>query len=184
MSKPNQKGFAAVESLLIIIIVLLVGFIGYYVWHSQHQANKTLSQADKSTQSSKSAQTQNSKASKQAPLTGLEATASVQKTYDTYFGAFGTVPGQNVHETGFAVVKTDLSTVLYNKIAADKNDGDEIGCAKQYAPDGYRAALISVNSDKTASVGVDILANGGSNGQIKVVIDLVSGKITQITCPS
>ncbi len=37
--KPNQKGFSAVEGLLIAIIVLLIGFIGYYVWHTQHQTN-------------------------------------------------------------------------------------------------------------------------------------------------
>jgi len=45
MKKYNQKGFTAVEGLLIAIIVLMIGFIGYYVYHSQQQANKTLNSA-------------------------------------------------------------------------------------------------------------------------------------------
>ncbi|HVV67366.1 MAG TPA: hypothetical protein VHB72_04880 [Candidatus Saccharimonadales bacterium] len=52
MRKLNQKGFSAVEALLIIIILLLIGFIGYYVWHSQHETNKTYSSASQTAQSS------------------------------------------------------------------------------------------------------------------------------------
>lgn len=43
----NQKGFSAVEGLLILFIVGLVGFIGWYVYHSKNNAEATLSQADK-----------------------------------------------------------------------------------------------------------------------------------------
>lgn len=50
--KLNQKGFSAVEGLLIVIIVLLVGFIGYYVWHTQKNTNDTLNSASKVPQSS------------------------------------------------------------------------------------------------------------------------------------
>lgn len=31
----NQKGFALIESLLIILILAVIGFGGYYVWHTQ-----------------------------------------------------------------------------------------------------------------------------------------------------
>jgi flagellin-like protein len=48
----NQKGFTAIEGLLILIAVTLIGFVGYYVWHTQKQTDKTLDQADKSSQSS------------------------------------------------------------------------------------------------------------------------------------
>lgn len=37
--KRDQKGFGAVEGLLILIIVGLVGFIGYYVYHSKNTTN-------------------------------------------------------------------------------------------------------------------------------------------------
>lgn len=52
MRKLNQKGFSAVEALLVIIILLLIGFTGYYVWHSQHETNKTYASAAKTAQSS------------------------------------------------------------------------------------------------------------------------------------
>lgn len=53
MSKqqPNQKGFALVESLLILIIFLLIGFVGYYVWHSRNSDNKSLDTSSKTTDS-------------------------------------------------------------------------------------------------------------------------------------
>jgi uncharacterized protein (UPF0333 family) len=41
----TQKGFAALESLLILIIIAIIGGTGYYVWHSKQQTDKTLSGA-------------------------------------------------------------------------------------------------------------------------------------------
>lgn len=37
----NQKGFAPLESLLIILILALTGYGGYHVWHSQHNNKPT-----------------------------------------------------------------------------------------------------------------------------------------------
>lgn len=37
----NEKGFSAVEGLLIILVVAVIGFGGYYVWHTQHKAKPT-----------------------------------------------------------------------------------------------------------------------------------------------
>lgn len=50
----NQKGFAAVEALLIFVIVAMIAGVGYYVWHSNKQTNATLDAASKSAQSSPS----------------------------------------------------------------------------------------------------------------------------------
>lgn len=47
----NQKGFAALEALLILVIVALVAGTGYYVWHSNQQAKATLDAASRSAQS-------------------------------------------------------------------------------------------------------------------------------------
>ncbi|MBI2589068.1 hypothetical protein HYW35_02610 [Candidatus Saccharibacteria bacterium] len=38
--KKNQKGFSAVEGLLILIIVGLLGFVGWYVWNSNNKAGQ------------------------------------------------------------------------------------------------------------------------------------------------
>ena len=56
----TQKGFALVESLLILIIVLLVGFIGYYVWHTKSQTNKTLDTAASTNQTAQTTSLQKS----------------------------------------------------------------------------------------------------------------------------
>jgi hypothetical protein len=39
--KNNQKGFGALEGILIVVIVGLLGFIGWYVWHSKKSTDKT-----------------------------------------------------------------------------------------------------------------------------------------------
>jgi hypothetical protein len=43
----NQKGFGAVEGLLILILLSILGFTGYYVYHSQQNTNKTYDTAAK-----------------------------------------------------------------------------------------------------------------------------------------
>jgi hypothetical protein len=56
--KKNQKGFALVEGLLILIIVILVGFIGWYVYHTDHKSNTAnTSSAAKTTDSTTGWQT-------------------------------------------------------------------------------------------------------------------------------
>jgi archaellum component FlaF (FlaF/FlaG flagellin family) len=50
--KHNQKGFAAVESLLILIIIAALVGVGAYVWRAQKQTNATLDAASKAAQSS------------------------------------------------------------------------------------------------------------------------------------
>ncbi len=40
MIMSGQKGFSAVEGLLVIVIAGIVGFTGWFVWHSQQSTNK------------------------------------------------------------------------------------------------------------------------------------------------
>lgn len=52
MARKNfQKGFAALETILIIIILAIIGFTGWYVWHSSEQAKDTYSSASHTAQS-------------------------------------------------------------------------------------------------------------------------------------
>jgi hypothetical protein len=46
--KKNQKGFSALEGLLIVVIVGMLGGVGWYVWHSQQQVDKTYFQTSNS----------------------------------------------------------------------------------------------------------------------------------------
>ncbi|HEX5448017.1 MAG TPA: hypothetical protein VFW90_02335 [Candidatus Saccharimonadales bacterium] len=41
----TQKGFAALEGLLILIIIAIIGGTGWYVWHSKNQTDNTLDRA-------------------------------------------------------------------------------------------------------------------------------------------
>jgi hypothetical protein len=41
----SQKGFAALEVLLILIIIAIIGGTGYFVWHSKSQTDKALNNA-------------------------------------------------------------------------------------------------------------------------------------------
>jgi hypothetical protein len=47
----NQKGFAVLESLLILIIIATIDGIGWYAIHTKHQTDKILAQSDKISQS-------------------------------------------------------------------------------------------------------------------------------------
>jgi len=49
----NQKGFTAVEVLLVILILVVIGAVGYMVYHNNHKTNST-NTADKTTSSSSS----------------------------------------------------------------------------------------------------------------------------------
>ena len=40
MKKTNQKGFSAVEGVLLLVILGMIGFTGWYVYHSKKVANK------------------------------------------------------------------------------------------------------------------------------------------------
>jgi hypothetical protein len=48
MKRTNQKGFAVVEALLVVIVLGIIGGTGYYVWHSKQTADKAYSAATKS----------------------------------------------------------------------------------------------------------------------------------------
>jgi hypothetical protein len=50
--KLSQKGFAALEGLLILVIIVIIAGTGWYVWHSKSQADKNLNAAVNSSQSS------------------------------------------------------------------------------------------------------------------------------------
>jgi hypothetical protein len=49
--KKNQKGFSAVEGLLILVIAGLIGFVGWYVWQAKNNADDNLSSATETSNS-------------------------------------------------------------------------------------------------------------------------------------
>ncbi|MBX4190735.1 hypothetical protein KW794_01470 [Candidatus Saccharibacteria bacterium] len=49
----SQKGFSAIEGLLILVIVGLLGFVGWFVYNSNTKTNQSLSNAEKTSASNK-----------------------------------------------------------------------------------------------------------------------------------
>lgn len=45
MSRKNQRGFAAIEGILIAIIVVLVAFVAWYAFHVKNSTDNTLNKA-------------------------------------------------------------------------------------------------------------------------------------------
>jgi Tfp pilus assembly protein PilE len=50
--KNNQKGFTAVEGLLIVLILVVIGAVGYMVYHNNHKTSNTASKTTTSASSS------------------------------------------------------------------------------------------------------------------------------------
>lgn len=44
----NERGFGAIEALLVLTIVGILGFTGYFVWHAKQNSDKLLHQATSS----------------------------------------------------------------------------------------------------------------------------------------
>jgi hypothetical protein len=184
-NQSNQKGFSAVEGLLVTIIVILVVFVSYYVWHTQKETNKTLNAATSTAQASPP---------KQAPIakfTPTQAVNFVQTTYDAYLAAITQGNAQNsanqsssnqsLQAIGLAAVKQDLSPAFEKQIGPAVAGKDDVGCAL-YAVDKYTASLTNSNTTK-ADVAVAIISGGSTNGTINVSVDLGTHKINNIVCP-
>ncbi len=55
----NQKGFAAVEAVLLVVILAMLGGTGYYIWHANKTASTTYDTASKISESSSSQKASN-----------------------------------------------------------------------------------------------------------------------------
>lgn len=82
----TQKGFAVLESLLILVIIAIIGGIGWYAVHTKHQTDKILSQADKISQTTPVNKTPSSTPAAKSPSSDAEliATAIADKCLESY----------------------------------------------------------------------------------------------------
>ena len=84
----SQKGFTAVEGLLILLILVLVGAVGYFVYHNDHQS-KTLNAttADKTTSSKSNISNSNKTVSAANAYAGWNTYTSSDNTYTVRYPA-------------------------------------------------------------------------------------------------
>jgi sensor histidine kinase regulating citrate/malate metabolism len=107
--KNNQKGFGAVEEMLLIIIVLLVGFIGYYVYHTKNNTNSTYNATAKTINSTPNVQQAANKSTDEAAIiAAVKAknpnTTNLQVTVTNYEGQFAKGTAHSDEPSGFAFV--------------------------------------------------------------------------------
>jgi hypothetical protein len=77
----NQKGFTAVEGLLIILTLAVIGFGGYYVYHTNHKA-KTASLSTTGAKTSASGSTKSTGAN---PYAGWNSYTDVSKLFSVMY---------------------------------------------------------------------------------------------------
>jgi flagellar basal body-associated protein FliL len=188
MQKLSQKGFSAVEGLLVLIVVLAIAGVGYFVFHAQQKSSDTLNAATTTANQTVSGHSL-------AKMTGSQAVVFVQNAYNKYLSAETNAAAKNakltgsaasnaqpIQANGLAVIKPDLSTDFYKQVSPAKAGSDPIGCSPQAAADSYQAKLGSTSGD-TATVNVT-MTHSGSTSTINVMVDLTARKITGVTCPS
>jgi hypothetical protein len=150
--KRNQKGFGAVEGLLILIIVLLIGFIGYYVYHTSNSANSSYNNAANASATTSIAPKNDAK------------TVVGAKAKDTLTKLWNHPASDSIHSYVAAHISDGLFTSNFKSLVDsgkyDNTGGNPITCTNGIAPDHFDIGTVSLQGD-TATV---TLINAGSNG--------------------
>ena len=120
----NQKGFALVEGLLIILILAVIGFGGYYVWHSQHKTTTATTTATSSKKASASAQKTSDNATVKIPEMGVELTVPDTLSDITYNYSVNDPAGG-----------TPLAGDTFADLSTDILDGIDSGCVANSSSD-------------------------------------------------
>jgi len=178
--KKNQQGFGAVEGLLIVVVVAVIAFVGWYIYNGNKKASNTYNAASTS---SKVTTTGTPKTH-----TTEEAVNLVQTTYDSYLTELNkansdTTNKRPVAQVALSAIKNNLTPELYAKAAA-VTQATPFSCTQQYVASAYSATLKS-NTKTTASVALTIDNGSGANTSgMTALVNLVSLKITAVTCPA
>jgi len=132
MKRLNYRGFAAVETVLIVVIIGLLAGVGYYVWHTNQQTKATLDAASKVAQSSPAKVTQkptnsvSSQTSTTAYLTFSEwgvkipLSPSISDAYYAYKNGYVYLSVRSLSNTDCSADSTTLGAVT--RFTADEKD--------------------------------------------------------------
>ncbi|HUC88248.1 MAG TPA: hypothetical protein VMR95_03820 [Candidatus Binatia bacterium] len=118
----NNKGFTAVEVLLVLIIVVLIGFVGWYVYHTDH---KTTGASNTTSNSTKTKATVETTSYFTIAEWGVRAPYSGDLTLE-----YSITPAS----TGVATYASLSSSQLDNGGSVCKTGADYGGVIERYAP--------------------------------------------------
>lgn len=156
--KTNQKGFSAIEGILVLVIVGLIGFVGWYVW----QSNKTMSDVTSDV---------TGKASSQSTAEPDEQ-KYVGKRYTSSMGAFSMelLNGWTVEEdtTYDYFFQYDVSKLKYDKAitpVVSKTDASGVG---GYVP-GIKVSVNEYNEEVNNDE--KFILNDGTVGYCSKTVD-------------
>lgn len=165
--KKSQKGFSAVETVLVIVVVGIIGFVGWFVWQSRNNTVKTL----KDTSQGQSAAV---KTTKKATPAAKDPTAD-WVAYSSTAGKYSLKHPKNWVEAshldqcndGLFLVGGNASSVgvcgseSFGQMNVDSQMGD-ISAGLNLASDGY----VSVTKTSTTAAGVSgTKYSGTASGQ-------------------
>ncbi|MEJ0073554.1 MAG: hypothetical protein WDN27_05810 [Candidatus Saccharibacteria bacterium] len=153
----DQKGFATVELILVVIVLVIVGFTGWFVWHSTQAANRDYSANPSSGTSSKSSTVKTFAECKAAAGSIMQetypevcVTKSGQRFTDTLESAQG--PGYLVITewsvkfqipTGLKTMKYTVANTAGNAVWLDSGDLSTLAGSTKYCGDdpGYLGVI-------------------------------------------
>lgn len=158
----NQKGFSAVEGILVLVILGIVGFTGNFVWHAKESSDKNLTINNSTTPTFKK-QTKPS-----APNTKSQASLTMIKSSDGFSFSYPsngwdvTAYGTDENVNGGQVAPSDPTAVQWRitKSVADDNASLNAMCV-----DITTSTVSNAGISYTSSPG-KIVSSGNSNLQI------------------
>jgi cytoskeletal protein RodZ len=144
----NQKGFGAVEGLLIFVIVGLIAFIGWYVWHSKNAADKTLSAANKASTSSS---TTKPTTQKEAVGSLDDAKAQAEKVGNSLLAASKSTTDANPPKTYVAAHASDgqFTSTFVSSVNSGEAFKNGALCTNNFDFDSFTASDASISGKST-----------------------------------
>ncbi|HXE10239.1 MAG TPA: hypothetical protein VN554_02325 [Verrucomicrobiae bacterium] len=181
--KLNQKGFAALEAVLVIVILAIVGGTAYYVYHANNKSTDTQNAAHTSVESAQATTT-----TKSASAAGVQA----KKIYGNLLNAY---KKNGTAKTDWDVTYVD-SPAAKDQFTADFKKTVDAGtawsspgpfCTSTYTFEGFTVDKSTLSGD-TANVSLALTVKGKKSADyptpVNLTLQYASGKwaIAQQEC--
>jgi len=176
MKITSKAGFAAVETLLMLIILVIVAGTGCFVWHARQATNQSLDEAAKTSK-------QTANVAKKPDTTQQEikdsnvSSAFVKKTYVAYVTSLN--KNHNVSQAIYEN-KDAFSDALRVNLTGRSSSYDPVLCTTETI-DPNKISVVSVIPSATV-IGNNVDQTGKNQFLVQVNYDIKSHKIVDISC--